>query len=331
VPIRKSSAASIEALSADLGSDSPVKREAAIARLAVIGSRAVDSLVGIVSRPERGPTARAAALRALEALGDGRALEPALAACQDANPVVASAAVALARVFLTGRHGAPVLDCLTSLALDGSRPESVRLAAVTAVADLEPSTLKPLWAALEKDPSPAIRKSVSGTRPVEAAGSTSDQLNAAAQDGLPEDPQTLRLLLASASPEVTLATLHRILERIREREPGAPPAARADWMRVRGAAHVALARRSSRLGLYDLREALEGAAEPLAVEFLAALSIVGDASCLEAIAAAHGQAAGEWWRQHLSDAFSTIVTREGLTRRHGVMKKIKKRWGRLPA
>jgi hypothetical protein len=337
VPIRKSSAASIDALAADLTSESPVTREAATARLTVIGPRAVDSLVAIVSRPEKGPTARAAALRALEAIGDVRALEAALVASRDPDPGVAAGAIAVARVFLKGRHGAAVLDRLTSLALDQTRPESVRLAAVMAVSDLKPSTVKPLWEALAKDSSPAIRKSVSDSRPdpagVEgsASGSTSDQLNAAAQNGLAEDPEALRLLLASAGPDTTLATLHRILERIREREPAAAPAARGDWMRARGAAHVALAKRSSRLGLYDLREALEGAKGPLAVEFLAALSNVGDASCLEAIAAAHGHATDEWWREHLSDAFKAIVAREGLTRRHAVMRKIEKRWGRLPA
>jgi hypothetical protein len=336
VPIRKSSAASIDALAADLTSESPVTREAAIARLTVIGPRAVDSLVAIVSRPEKGPTARAAALRALEALGDARALEAALSASRDADPGVAAGAIAVARVFLKGRHGAAVLDRLTSLALDHSRPESVRLAAVLAVSDLEPSTVKPLWEALGKDPNPAIRKSVNASGPDQGmagstSGSTSDGLNEAAQNGLPEDPEALRLLLASAAPDATLATLHRILERIREREPAAPPASRADWMRARGAAHVALARRSSRLGLYDLREALEGAEGPLAVEFLAALSLVGDASCLEAIAAAHGHATDEWWREHLSDAFKAIVAREGLTRRHAAIRKIEKRWGRLPA
>jgi hypothetical protein len=332
VPIRKSSAASIDALAADLTSESPVTREAAIARLTVIGPRAVDSLVAIVSRPEKGATARAAALRALEALGDARALEAALFASRDEDPGVAAGAIAVARVFLKGRQGAAVLDRLTSLALDHSRPESVRLAAVIAVSDLEPSTVKPLWEALGKDPNPAIRKSVSTSGPDQGVqGSTSDRLNQAAQNGLPEDPEALRQLLASAGPDATLATLHRVLERIREREPTAPPAARADWMRARGAAHVALARRSSRLGLYDLREALEGAKGPLAVEFLAALSIVGDASCLEAIAAAHGHATDEWWREHLTDAFKAIVARQGLTRRHAVMRKIEKRWGRLPA
>jgi HEAT repeat protein len=332
VPIRKSSASSIDALAADLTSESPVTREAAIARLTVIGPRAVESLIAIVSTPEKGPTARAAALRALEALGDARALEAALFASQDGDPGVAAGAVAVARLFLKGRHGAAVLDRLTSLALDHGRPESVRLAAVMAVSDLEPATIKPLWEALGKDSNPAIRKSVNASGPDKGVeGSTSDQLNAAAQHELPEDPEALRQLLASAGPDVTLTTLHRFLERIREREPAAPPAVQGDWMRARGAAHVALARRSSLLGLYDLREALEGTKGPLAVEFLAALSIVGDASCLEAIAAAHGRATDEWWREHLIDAFKAIVAREGLTRRHAVMRKIEKRWGRIPA
>jgi hypothetical protein len=68
------------------------------------------------------------------------------------------------------------------------------------------------------------------------------------------------------------------------------------------------------------------------VELLAALSLVGDASCLEAVAAAYaksgaaGRAQTDWWRQHLTDGFHTIVKRERLTRRHAVMKKIMKRW-----
>jgi hypothetical protein len=65
----------------------------------------------------------------------------------------------------------------------------------------------------------------------------------------------------------------------------------------------------------------------LPVEFLAALSMVGDASCLEAIAAAHARASDSWWRDHLADTFQAIVGRERLTRRHAVIKKIEKRWG----
>ena len=106
---------------------------------------------------------------------------------------------------------------------------------------------------------------------------------------------------------------------------------------MRGRAHVALANRGSRIALDHLRESIEAAASPLPVEFLAALSTAGDASCLEAIAAAYVRATaavsanpeqGGWWRDHLAEAFSLIVRREGLTRRHAQVKKIEKRWAR---
>ncbi len=57
-----------------------------------------------------------------------------------------------------------------------------------------------------------------------------------------------------------------------------------------------------------------------------ALSIIGDASCLEAIAAAHVKARDAWWREHLADTFRTIVTREKLTKRSPAVKKVEKRW-----
>jgi hypothetical protein len=155
-------------------------------------------------------------------------------------------------------------------------------------------------------------------------------LTAAAEDGLPEDADALRRMLVSGGTTAPLPTLHRLVERIREREAAEAPARRGEWARARGMAHLALAKRSSRLGLYDLREALDGATTALPVEFLAALSIVGDASCLEPIAAAHARAADSWWRDHLGDTFQAIVAREGLTRRHAVIRKIEKRWGGLP-
>ena len=85
-----------------------------------------------------------------------------------------------------------------------------------------------------------------------------------------------------------------------------------------------------------MRELLEGTTGPLPVEFLAALSQVGDASCLETIAGAYARSSGpesgadlarhDWWRQHLADVFRAIVAREGINRRQAVAKKIEKRW-----
>ena len=78
---------------------------------------------------------------------------------------------------------------------------------------------------------------------------------------------------------------------------------------MRGAIHQALAARNSRLALYDLRESLL-AAERLPVAFLAALDEIGDATCLETLAAAYDESSRSgdtWWREHLAQAFRAIV------------------------
>jgi hypothetical protein len=132
--------------------------------------------------------------------------------------------------------------------------------------------------------------------------------------------------------QAPLTQLLRVIEQIRDHEPSETGARRTAWMNVRGAVHVALAGRGSRVALYDLRESIEGVATPLSVEFLAALSAIGDASCLEGLAAAYersrraGTARGDWWREHLADTFRTITARARLTRRHAAMKKIERRW-----
>jgi len=97
---------------------------------------------------------------------------------------------------------------------------------------------------------------------------------------------------------------------------------------VRGAVHQILASRSSRLALYDLRETLEQAKGPLPVGFLSAAAVIGDTACLTPLADAwvHTPADDRWWREHLADAFRSIVTREGLTRRAPALQKILAKW-----
>ena len=101
------------------------------------------------------PTARAAAWRALEAIGDGRAMGPALRALDDPDPLVAEAATAVARVFVRGDRGAEAVDRLAEVALDRARPERVRAAALGALEDLERSTVAPLVKALAEGANPA--------------------------------------------------------------------------------------------------------------------------------------------------------------------------------
>ena len=343
VVIKASSSKQIDALVAGLSDESVIAREAAVARLIVIGARAVDRLVALVES-DAAPAARTAALRTLEAIADLRALDPALRAVRDANASVATAAIGVVRTFLQGRRGAAALDRLAEVALDKTRDEQHRLAAILALADLPASTVKPLWQALGEDENAAIRAAAGRPGGPGGAGRAGEAgrsglnanqahqphlayLAAAAERGLEDDPAALRQAIIHGGATIALPIVHRIIERVRERETTEPPARRLEWIRARAAAHIALANRGSRLALYDLRESLNATAAPLPVEFLTALSLVGDPSCLEAIASAHQRSDDDWWREHLSDSFHSIVERERLTRRHAVIKRIQKRWG----
>lgn len=318
---------------AGLMSEHQAVREGAIARLTVIGGRAVERLMALLETREAAPAGRVAALRTLEAIADQRALDPSLRAIDDPDPRVAQAAVRVARIFLRGPRGAAVVDRLTEVALNRTRPEPIRLAAIGALSALDSSTLQPLRDALKDDPSDEVRALAQRTRPLAVEpGDHESYLRQAVERRLPDDPVALRRAIAQAPGALSLPLLHQLVERIREREAGEATAVRAEWMTARAAAHVALASRGSRLALYDIRETLEAAPGPLPVEFLSALTAVGDVSCLEPIAAAFDRAAGsggtrdDWWHRHLASAFRVIVTRERLTRRHQVARKIERRW-----
>ncbi len=75
--IRRSSAREVSALLQDLESGSEAARDAAVARLSVIGTRAVEGLLALIGSTRAAP-ARAAALATLEAIGDPRAADAAL-------------------------------------------------------------------------------------------------------------------------------------------------------------------------------------------------------------------------------------------------------------
>lgn len=336
MPIKASSTRQIETLIADLDSDHASAREAAVARLTLVGARAVERLL-LVLDSSASPTARAAALRALEAIADPRSLDRVLDALDAADATVACAAASAAHVFLRGPRGNIAVDRLTTVVMDTARDEEVRIVALRALGELEQSTLAPLLNALRQDSSDAIKAATKLTATVDPV----DMVIRAAERGLPQDPVELGEALSRAGASVALPLLLRLIERVRDREASEPASRRAEWTRVRGRVHLALAARGSRIALYDLRESLEAASAtasisgPLPVEFLAALSRAGDASCLEAVATAYarsrtaglqGDAESGWWRDHLADAFKTIVAREHLTGRHAVMRKIQKRW-----
>jgi HEAT repeat protein len=306
VPIKASSAQQIEGLIAQLSSESASRRDAAVARLTLFGARAVPRLVQLLeSNPPREETI--AALHALEAVADRRAVDSVLHSIERPESEVAAAAARAAAALTGGPDGARVVDRLTATALDGSRAERVRLAAVRTLRTLKRSTIAPLLKALAKDPSEAIRREASGSSPTDPL----TVVLSAADGDLPESAAELGSAVDEAGAQASLAALL---------------GAGVGWTRARGRVHLELARRGSRIALYDLREAFEEARAPLPDDFLAALSKIGDESCLESLATAFAHTTDRRWRPYLAEAFGSIVKREKLTHRSVVAKRIAKRW-----
>ncbi len=334
--IKRSSAQEVAGLLRDLQAGDEVARQAAAARLSVIGTRAVEGLLRVLeSGPS--PAVRIAALGALEATGDPRAIEPAIAALTGDDASLAMPAAAVLRAALDSPRGDAVLDRLAAVALDSTRPDHTRLAALSALQALPERVTAPVWRKLKDDPSAAIRGAVGPTGP-DAEIAPPAALQAASEGTLPDDPETLRRWITAGAAEVSLPVLHRLVESVRKREAAATdPAQRIAWMTARAAAHLALADRGSRVALYDLRETIESGA-PAPVEMLRALEAIGDRSCLEAIAAAFARLSAHdapgsrppsesaWWRQHLATAFRAIAAREKLTERQAVVRQIRSRW-----
>jgi hypothetical protein len=323
--IKASSSKDIDALVCDLSSDSAIKRDTAVARLAVIGPRAVERLSGLASNSTAPASARVAAFRSLEAIAEPRGLGPALAAFADPDASVVIAALNTARIFLRTPEGVETLDRLIEIALDSRRPVAVRVAAIQALAELPGATLKPVMAALKTDPDAEIRNILQPPSR-RARVNTVDRLEAAACGALPNDPAALKSALARSATAVSLSTLQQLIERVRVQEGSVSAERRVGWMGARATTHLALAHRASRLALYDLRETIESSRERIPVEFFAAVTAIGDTSCLEPLATAYSRVKDEWSHRQLADAFRAIVQREKVTRRHAAVKRIEKRW-----
>lgn len=297
--IRASSGGDIARLVTDLRDGPAVRREAAIARLRVIGARAVDKLAALLREHDQ-PGGRVAALKALEGIDDRRIVDLAVIALGDRDADVVVAAAALLRAWVSREEGTRVIDALTGLALDAARAPQLRQAALDALSDLPPHLLQP------------VREEAALTAvPVRL-----------------DDPAGARDWLA-AHAEAPLSELHDLIVHARTAAKQEPAARQAqEWQAVRGTAHAVLARRGSRVALYDLREAFDEARGPLPLDFLAAATALGDASCLEPLARAWAASPVEetWWRERLADAAGEIMHRTRLSGRSNVVKRVRERW-----
>jgi hypothetical protein len=325
--IKASSATEIRTLVAALGHDDEVTREAAIARLAIIGGRAVDRLV-TAYRATTDRDTHVNILRALEPSADDRALGLAREAL-GAGGDVAAAATGVLRGLLGSPQAATTssaLDALMTVVMDPSAEHRLRLAAADALREL-PGVRAEVAKALATMPgsSPAVI----GDSDQEQAATVAAWRDAL-EGRLPDRPGPIRQGLTAEGPGAPLGALQELVDRVRAREATVESArAREEWCALRGALHQTLALRGSRVALYDLRETVEAARDPLPPSFLAALHAVGDDSCLEAIAAAHHHAHDAndaRWKVQLRDAFQAIVRREHLTRRSAGMKRVGAKW-----
>jgi len=303
-----------------------VRREAAIARLAVIGSRAVDALLhAYASTTDR--DMRIAVLRALESSGDRRTIAIAHEAIAQGGDVAVAAATAL-RGLLDSTHertATDALDLLVTTVLDTSAERAVRMTAFDALHAMPEAVRARIREAMQSDPDTHMK-----ARALDSSNSIAmaDAIWQDAVDGkLPDSPAILREVAQTRASSAALGSLQKMIDAVRAREGTASAARRPEWLSVRGALHQTLALRGSRVAVYDLRESLEDAKGPLPSSFLAALHVVGDETCLEPIAAAYVQDGSDArWKSQLAAAFRAIAGRERVTRRRAVGKRIATRW-----
>ena len=294
--IRRSRAGEVERLVADLRDGPALRRDAAVARLRVIGARAIDKVSALLGSSQPS-AARAAALKALDGVDDRRVISLALGRLADADAGVVTGAIGVLRGWVT--REASVLDALAAFALDPARPSALRLAALDALSELPRELVEPLLPH-------------AGTANVPTL----------------DNPVGAREWLA-AHQGVPLSELHEFIAHAREAERQETSARRRhEWLVTRAAAHAVLARRGSRVALYDLRETFDAAQAPLPLDFLVAVTALGDASCLEPMARAWAASPAHetWWRDRLADAAAEIMHRTRLSGRSNVVKRIRAKW-----
>lgn len=324
--IKASASAEIRALMLHLQSADAMVRDGAVARLAVIGSRAVDRLIDLYATTSDVAT-RLAILQTLEAIGDHRAEAVARRALSEGREVGVAAAAVLRRLLASTHDGAATgaFDALVAATLDHGADRRTRLAAFEALQDTPEQVRGVLAEVLRRDADEILRARAGST--VSGQASADQAVWADALEGrLPDTPATLHALVSAHAPAAPLTMLQRLIESLRLRETSGPDA--REWTAVRGSLHQALAMRRSRVALYDLRETVARSTGPLPVSFLSALQSLGDASCLEELAAAwsHASATEEQWRNQIGLVFRAIARREHLTRRHAIVRRIASRW-----
>ena len=288
----------MDRLIADLESPDPIRRDASVARLRVLGPRAFPRLAQFIDSSGTAG-ARALAISALEGLEDPHAVEIAVAALGATDIETVVAALNVLRSWVPRETGTRLLELITAIAVDRALDARVRVAALDALSDLPDDLVRPIR---EQAPPP------------EAGGPPLD------------NPAAARDWVEAHGARATLATLHDAIKSFRDAEGRETRGGQREWVRARGAAHHILAHRGSRLALYDARETLSTAKDTLPPGFVEAMASLGDATCLEPLARAWSATRDAGWRTQLSEAARQIMTRSKLGGRNAVVKGIRANW-----
>ena len=242
MPIVPSRSRETQALVARLSSQSAADREAAVARLRLLGPRAVPAMLAVL--PGSGPELRLCVLELLEHTPDPRALAEVMALCRDRDAPVARRALALlprlwraeggdrrgadpgrgppdlripAVRALCGLHGRGVVEALEPLIdaiLDEAEEERFRLEALASLQSVDPKTAATLRERLARGtglvPAATTRTSFGTEGEPASPRALLDRLEHQAM-GPDETVRTARALEAMGA--AALPGLHAVLDR----------------------------------------------------------------------------------------------------------------------
>jgi HEAT repeat protein len=318
MPIVPSKASETKALIAALDDRRPARREAALARLTLLGERSLPYAVEALRSPS--PLVRMGALSMLERAGTNRALPHALPLLADADEAVAARAAQVAASHLDPRTVKALRKALRTRGPEVARAAAealVRLFDLGLVEALEP-LLDALFDEGAVDEVRLVALGVVARLPAEEsaplltrlAGTTSRRMSRAVASHRGPPP-------SDHAPSIP--ALHREIERLSaagsgQTEPGAAAAAKAD-------VHLALARLDSRIALYDLREMLEARPVRSAGVLLQAAGLIGDKSLVATLARLAAEEPG--LLEPCAEAFGAIVRRSSLRRTSASMRVVK--------
>jgi hypothetical protein len=253
VPIVPSRFREVQELIEQLSSASASSRESAVARLILLGERAIQPL--LASLPQAPARGRLAALAVLDSQPPPGWMAQVPSLLRDRSPEVAARAAGLLGKAL--RLGAvEALDPLLEVLFDEGVHEATRLAALEGVRALPDAELQPILERLRRGSNPVLARRASA----------------------PEAPARPGPLPAGVE---AIPLLHDAIRTLAQRAAQGQSAALAE---ERARLHLELAARGSRIALYDLREMLDARPPRAGGALLAAATQVGDASFVPTLA-----------------------------------------------